>query len=111
MSMPHFYPLHFKSVALIAALGAAASGLQGIALAQGHASINASVTIVESGQEPAPVHRATQDLLSDFSKVFGRAPKTLDQLNPGDSVSILIAQSQNVPTGIGCSKANDPETF
>ena len=38
-------------------------------------AINASVTIVESAQEPGPVHRATEDLRNDFAKVFGQRPK------------------------------------
>jgi hypothetical protein len=40
-----------------------------------HVTIDGTVTIVESAQEPGPVHRATQDLVSDFTKVFGKAPR------------------------------------
>lgn len=36
--------------------------------------VESSVTIVESENEPAPVRRATEDLLSDFGKVFGQTP-------------------------------------
>ena len=36
-------------------------------------TIDGSVTIVESLDEPAPVRRATEDLLNDFTKVFGQA--------------------------------------
>ena len=74
-------------------------------------AIDANTTIVESAQEPAPVHRATQDLVADFTKVFGRAPKLVNQLDPGGSVTVLIAQSANVPAGVGCTTATDRESF
>ena len=61
--------------------------------------INSSVTIVESAQEPGPVHRSTQDLVSDFTKVFGRAPKLVTSLEQAGPVAILIAQRENLPAG------------
>jgi hypothetical protein len=82
-----------------------------IARAQAAVAIDSSMTIVESTQEPGPVHRATKDLVSDFAKVFGRAPKVAEQLDEGGRVTLLIAQSQNVPAGVGCTTASDRESF
>jgi hypothetical protein len=74
-------------------------------------AVNSSVSIVESTQEPGPVHRATQDLLSDFTKVFGHAPKLVSSLDEAGPVAIVIAQSGNVPAGIGCTTASKTEAF
>jgi hypothetical protein len=82
-----------------------------MAQAQAAVAIDSSVTIVESAQEPAPVHRATQDLVADFTKVFGRAPKVAGRLDQGGRVTLLIAQSPNVPAGVGCATASDRESF
>ena len=73
--------------------------------------ISPSVTIVESAQQPGPVHRATQDLLADFTKVFGKAPKTTETLDASGPVAILISQSADLPSGIGCTTATDRESF
>ena len=44
-------------------------------------TIDSSVTIVESAQEPGPIHRATEDLRHDFAKVFGQQPKVVTSLS------------------------------
>jgi len=74
-------------------------------------TIDSSVTLVVSASEPGPVHRATQDLQADFAKVFGKAPKVVDSLDASGPVALVIAQSQNVPAGVGCSTASDRESF
>ncbi len=76
-----------------------------------HVTIDANVTIVESPQEPGPVHRATKDLLADFTKVFGNAPKLVNHLDQSGPVTLLIAQAANVPAGTGCTTASDRESF
>ena len=73
--------------------------------------INSSVTIVESGQEPGPIHRSTQDLVSDFTKVFGRAPKLVTSLEQAGPVAILISQRENLPAGVDCATTSDREAF
>ena len=69
-------------------------------------TIDSSVTILESPDEPAPVRRATEDLVSDFSKVFGQQPATSDHLEDSGQVAIVIsgpripdfaARSRSVP--------------
>jgi hypothetical protein len=74
-------------------------------------TINASVTIVESAQESAPVRRATKDLLNDFTKVFGQAPRLVGGLAEAGTVAILIAQNSNLPAGVECATSTDMESF
>jgi hypothetical protein len=74
-------------------------------------TIDSSVTIVESAQESGPVHRATQDLLADFAKVFGQAPKLVGRLEDAGPVTILIAERSHIPTGVHCTTAKDTESF
>jgi hypothetical protein len=74
-------------------------------------AINASVTIVESAQEPGPIHRATEDLRQDFAKVFGQEPKLVSSLGDAGPVTILIAQNQNLPAGMDCTLASGTEAF
>ena len=74
-------------------------------------TIDHSVTIVESAQASGPVRRATSDLISDFTKVFGEAPRQVDRLEDAGPVAILIAERSELPTGIHCVTATDTETF
>jgi hypothetical protein len=101
-------PAFASSLTLLAALGlsAPASPAQTKPVA-----INASVTIVESAQEPGPVHRATEDLRNDFAKVFGQQPKLVTGTSEAGPVTILIAQNQNAPAEAGCTAASGTEAF
>jgi hypothetical protein len=73
--------------------------------------ISSAITIVESPDEPAPVRRATDDLISDFGKVFGREPERADDLEDAGPVAILIAERDRVHPGIKCTTTVDPESF
>ena len=74
-------------------------------------TIDNSVTIVESMQESGPVRRATDDLLSDFTKVLGQAPRRVGRLDQAGQTAILIAERSKLPTGIACTTATDTEAF
>jgi len=74
-------------------------------------TLDSSITIVESAQEPGPVRKATGDLLSDFTKVFGRRPALANQLEDSGPVAILITEQANVHPGINCAAAKGPESF
>ena len=74
-------------------------------------TIDSSVTIVESPNESEPVRRATQDLMSDFAKVFGREPARADDLEDAGSLAILIAERDHLHPGINCATTTDPESF
>lgn len=74
-------------------------------------TVNGSVTIVESAQEPAAVQRATEDLRSDFAKVFGQKPRMVASLQDAGPTALLIAQGTNVPAGIDCATTTNREAF
>jgi len=112
----------FPASTLFAALSFLVCSVQPSARAQGKPIlITPAVTIVESAQEPAAVHLATKDLMEDFSKVFGKAPwlvYQMDQAKPQTNLkdltnpeTLLIAQSAHVPPGIDCTKPTDRESF
>jgi hypothetical protein len=117
MSLLRFLERRFPTLTVLAVLSFVVCGVQPLAQAQHNPVqdrpilITSSLTIVESAQEPGPVHRATQDLVADFTKVLGRAPKTLDSLNASGPVTLVIAESQNVPAGVGCATTSDRESF
>jgi hypothetical protein len=73
--------------------------------------IDSSVTVVENPHSAAPVNRATQDLLSDMTKVFGRTPKVANTLDTSGAIAILIAQNAEIPAGVHCATATDAEAF
>ncbi len=74
-------------------------------------TLDSSITIVESADEPGPVRRATEDLLSDFTKVFGQRPALANQLEDSGPLAILIAEHSKVHPGINCATPHGPESF
>ena len=108
MPCSRLIPSFASSLLLLAVIGLSAPA----ALPQTRPiAMNASITIVESGQEPGPIHRATEDLRNDFAKVFGQEPKLVTSLGDAGPIAILIAQNQNVPSGVGCTAASGTEAF
>jgi hypothetical protein len=74
-------------------------------------TITGAITLVESAQESGPVQRATKDLQNDFKKVFGQAPKVVSDLKDAGPTAILIAQRENLPSGVDCATTSDAEAF
>ena len=106
----HVLPRLQECTLTVVALGMATSAA--ITAAQmPSVTIDRTVTIVESSQEPGPVRRATEDLRSDFTKVFGHAPRLAGRLEDAGATAILIAQDSNLPAGIDCARTTDTETF
>ncbi|MGD0736589.1 MAG: glycosyl hydrolase 115 family protein [Terracidiphilus sp.] len=97
----------FGIFTLAALSGAVAQGSKGIP----DITIDSSVTIVESAQESGPVHRATQDLAGDFTRVFGKAPVMVGELKEAGPVAILIAERSKIPSGVECATTTEPEAF
>jgi hypothetical protein len=98
--------------AFISALALLVSASQSLAAPKSQTlTLDSSVTIVESAQEPGPVRKATEDLLSDFSKVFGQRPALANDLENSGSIAILIAEQGNVHPGINCTAPKGPESF
>jgi hypothetical protein len=106
--IPAFFNSKWQSLVVSAIFVAVATPC---ATAQAPISISSSVTIIESANESGPVRRATQDLLSDFSKVFGKAPRIVNNLDSSGPVAILIAQQKNVPAGVECTTTSNNEAF
>jgi len=100
-----------RVIFFVAILGLAPDLLRGAATRRANLSFDASVTVVESGEEPGPVRRATEDLLNDFSKVFGQRPTLVDQLEEAGPIALLIADRSRVHAGISCSLPTEPESF
>ena len=98
-------------------LGLAAAGILslnpklGAERAQRSLSIDSSVTIVEGVDEPAAVRRATEDLLSDFGKVFGQAPRMTDRLEESGQIAILISGPKTPEFGARCKAPTGIESF
>ncbi len=67
--------------------------------------------MVVASEEPAPVLRAAQDLSGDFAKVFGPRPAIVNSLDDADPVTILIAESDHLPAGVGCTRSTGREAF
>jgi hypothetical protein len=74
-------------------------------------TIDGSVTIIESAQAPGPVRLATNDLIRDFTKVFGTTPRLVSTLQEAGPVSILIGQGPETPAGVKCTMTQNPEAF
>ena len=62
-------------------------------------TIDRSVTIVESADEPGPVRRATEDLLNDFGKVLGQTPNLANHMEGSGQVAILISRTAEAVCG------------
>ncbi len=77
----------------------------------GRVTVNRSVTIVERTQETGAVKRATEDLRSDFAKVFGQEPRLVNSLDEAGPVAILIAERTHLPAGMGCATTSNTEAF
>lgn len=74
-------------------------------------TIDGGVTVILGAQEPGPIHRAAQDLLADFDKVFGHTPQIVDNLDQAAPISILIAQNSGIPANVKCATASGEEAF
>jgi len=108
------FPITTNSVRpiLIAAIcGAVAAAVAFPSVARAEVRVDGSVTVVESAQASGPVKRATQDLLSDFNKVFGATPHLVTTLAEAGPVSIVIGEGPEALFGLKCSMATDTEAF
>ena len=74
-------------------------------------TIDSSVTIVESENEPEPVRRATEDLLHDFERVFGQTPSLANHMEGSGQIAILISGPTRPYAGIRCTVPSGTESF
>ncbi|MFZ0272132.1 MAG: glycosyl hydrolase 115 family protein [Acidobacteriaceae bacterium] len=91
-------------------LGACAAAQTSSAAVSGALSLDARLTIVVGADEPGPVHRAANDLASDFAKVLGTRPKIAEQASPG-AATVLIGEAAKLPEGMRPENVTDTESF
>ncbi len=111
MARMRFWARFFPSLALFVALGVLFLGQDGALAQEPHVVISGATRIFVAQEEPGPVERAAKDFESDFAKVFGRAPKIVDDLGDKGPTTILIAQNDHVPARTGCTEATGSEAF
>ena len=73
--------------------------------------IDARVVIVTSPDASLAVRKATEDLRSDFAKVFGVKPPIVSRLQDGGPIAILVGESASLPQGLKPSGVTAPESF
>ena len=93
-----------RPFALLLAWGFVLAAAVSAHASRSNVTIDASVTIVESADEPGPVRRATADLLSDFGKVFGQTPSLANHMEGSGQFAILISGPQRPYAGIKCAE-------
>ena len=73
--------------------------------------IDSRVTIVANPAAPLPIRKATEDLRSDFAKVFGAKPRLVARLQDAGPVAIVIGESASLPQSMVPAGATAPESF
>ncbi len=112
MARTHPFERLFPTLTLFVAVGVSTMAQRGAFAQTPHVVIGGAATrIFVAPQEPGPVLRASKDLQTDFAKVFGSAPKVVNDLNASGPVTLVIAEAENLPAGLGCTKAADRESF
>ena len=92
------------SIAMLLAWGLIATAVSSPAATRPKVTIDSTVTIVESADEPSAVHRATEGLSRDFAKVFGQAPNLANHMEGSGQVAILISGPTRPYAGIKCAE-------
>ncbi len=73
--------------------------------------LNGTVTILQSPGEPAPVHRAAEDLANDFQSVTGKRPAIISRAQDAGAVTIMIGEKQRLPEAMRPPGLTAPESF
>lgn len=75
--------------------------------------LDATVTIIQTPDEPEPVRRATENLANDFQSVLGTRPTIVDDADD-DNVArsaILIGEQSKIPQRLRRASLTGPESF
>jgi Glycosyl hydrolase family 115 len=59
--------------------------------------LDATVTIIESPNDPEPVRIAVQNLADDFESVFGRRPAIVGRLEDAATTAIVVGEQSKIP--------------
>ena len=101
-TVPRSITKHLLQAAILVTASTPAFASPSAHKGQAPLSIDSSGTIIESLDEPVPVRRATEDLVSDFSKVFGTEPNTTDHLEDSGQIALLISGPNTPDFGARC---------
>ncbi|MEO6817816.1 MAG: glycosyl hydrolase 115 family protein, partial [Edaphobacter sp.] len=77
----------------------------------GSITIGPEVTILLDPSEPAPIQQATEDVASDFEKVFGTKPKIVTRPEDAGTATIMIGEQSQLPEAMRPSGLTAPESF
>jgi hypothetical protein len=73
--------------------------------------IGPTVTILIDPSEPGPIQQATQDVASDFEKVFGVKPRIVTRQEDAAPVTIMIGEQAQLPEAMRPNGLTAPESF
>jgi Glycosyl hydrolase family 115 len=73
--------------------------------------LDATLTIVESANEPGPVRLATENLADDFQTVLGKRPVIIDHPVDAAPVAILVGEQSKIPDALRSPGLTGTESF
>ena len=62
--------------------------------------LDSSLTIFESPDDPAPIHKAVEDLAGDFQSVLRTRPKIVNSMEDAGPVTIRVAEQAQLPASM-----------
>src|SRR5690348_3319028 len=73
--------------------------------------LDGSAVILLEPNAPAPVQKATEDLRSDFAKLFGKKPRIVAKTEEAGPVTIVIGPVNDIPEAVRPEALNGVESF
>src|SRR5690348_4945769 len=62
--------------------------------------VDSSAVILIASKTPEPVEKATEDLRSDFAKVFGKKPRLVTKTEEAGPVTVVIGSINDLPEAV-----------
>ena len=73
--------------------------------------VDGSAVILLPENTPAPLRKATEDLRSDFARVFGTRPRTVTTTQKAGPVTIVIGSESDIPNAVRPEASGGAESF
>ena len=73
--------------------------------------VDSSAVILLKPNAPAPVRKATEDLRSDFAKVFGKEPRIISRTEEAGRLTIAIGSVNDIPDAVRPEALSGEESF
>src|SRR5690348_18302880 len=73
--------------------------------------LDGSAVILLEPNAPTPVQKATEDLRSDFARVFGKKPRIVAKTEEAGPVTIVIGPVNDIPEAVRPEALNGAESF